>query len=488
MKVAAYIRVSTIMQVEEGYSLSAQKERLKAFAFSQNWEIVQFYVDEGLSAKDMDRPELQRMLKGVRKGVFDIVLVYKLDRLTRSVIDLDKLLTEFSEHDVMFKSATEVYDTTTATGRLFIRLVASMAQWERENLGERVRFGMQEKAREGKWTVSTPPLGYNSEESVLKINPTEALIVKEVYSLYLQGMGMHKIARNLNERGLYTKKDKPWAQSTIQYILTNPIYHGTTRYNYRVNADQYFEVEGAVPAIITEEEFKLTQQMIEKRKHTHPRQATSKFIFSKVLKCGRCGKTLIGKTSQSRRGEKVYYSYGYYCPNRQRSLCDLPLISQTLFEQKFIQMIELWDLHQEANEILNNEVASSVEDYAETIQKLENELKEIENRRSRWQYAWVKGMFSKIDSKNDEEFQKRMKEEDEKEKIISKEIYELKSNDITQEDSNIKIWTDIKLNWNHMSDEIKKQFILIAVNFMKVDKINKDKTPDSIEIKEVRLN
>jgi site-specific DNA recombinase len=149
MKVAAYIRVSTQMQVEDGYSLSAQRERLKAFAYSQGWEIVKFYVDEGLSAKDMDRPDLQRMLKGVREGIFDIVLVYKLDRLTRSVIDLDKLLTEFSKHDVMFKSSTEVYDTTTATGRLFIRLVASMAQWERENLGERVRFGMQEKARKG---------------------------------------------------------------------------------------------------------------------------------------------------------------------------------------------------------------------------------------------------------------------------------------------------------------------------------------------------
>jgi site-specific DNA recombinase len=95
MKVAAYIRVSTHMQVEEGYSLSAQRERLKAYAFSQGWEIVQFYVDEGISAKDMERQELQRMLKGVNEGIFDIVLVYKLDRLTRSVIDLDKLLNVF---------------------------------------------------------------------------------------------------------------------------------------------------------------------------------------------------------------------------------------------------------------------------------------------------------------------------------------------------------------------------------------------------------
>jgi site-specific DNA recombinase len=482
MKVAAYIRVSTQMQVEDGYSLSAQRERLKAFAFSQNWEIVQFYVDEGLSAKDMERPELQRMLKGVREGIFDVVLVYKLDRLTRSVIDLDKLLTEFSKHDVMFKSSTEVYDTTTATGRLFIRLVASMAQWERENLGERVRFGMQEKAREGKWTVSTPPLGYDSKESELIVNPSEAAIVKEIFSLYLSGMGMHKIARNLNERGLYTKKRKPWAQSTIQYILTNPIYHGTTRYNYRLNTENYFEVDGVVPVIISDEEYQLTQQMIQNRRIVHPRQATSKYLFSKVLKCSRCGKTLVGKSSSTKRGEKVYYSYNYYCPNRSRSLCDLPLINQTLFEQKFIGMISQWDAYQEANDILQNEVAASVEDHTDSIQTLEKELKDIENRRSKWQYAWVQTMI------NDNDFQKRMNEENEKEKMILKELTELKSVSTSPMESNPEIWSDLKENWHYMSDEVKKQFVLIAVQSMTVNKINKDKTPDSIEIKEVSLN
>jgi site-specific DNA recombinase len=482
MKVAAYIRVSTQMQVEDGYSLSAQRERLKAFAFSQNWEIVQFYVDEGLSAKDMDRPDLQRMLKGVREGIFDIVLVYKLDRLTRSVIDLDKLLTEFSKHDVMFKSSTEVYDTTTATGRLFIRLVASMAQWERENLGERVRFGMQEKAREGKWTVSTPPLGYDSKESELIVNPSEAAVVKEIFSLYLSGMGMHKIARNLNERGLYTKKGKPWAQSTIQYILTNPIYHGTTRYNYRLNKENYFEVEGVVPVIISDEEYQLTQQMIQNRRTVHPRQATSKYLFSKVLKCARCGKTLVGKSSSTKRGEKVYYSYNYYCPNRSRSLCDLPLINQTLFEQKFIGMISQWDAFQEANDILQNEVAASVEDHTESIQTLEKELKDIENRRSKWQYAWVQTMI------NDNDFQKRMNEENEKEKMLLKELSELKSVTTSPMESNPEIWSDLKENWHYMSDEVKKQFVLLAVQSMTVNKINKDKTPDSIEIKEVSLN
>jgi site-specific DNA recombinase len=482
MKIAAYIRVSTIEQAEEGYSIPAQRSRLEAYAHSQGWEIVKWYVDDGESAKDLNRTDLTRMLKDIEMGIFDCVLVYRLDRLTRSVMDLYTLLHKFDEYNVKFKSATEVFDTTTAMGRLFITIVSALASWERENLGERVSMGMQQKAKEGKWTVSTPPLGYDSKDSVLIINPSEAAIVKEVFSLYLSGMGMHKIARNLNERGLYTKKGKPWAQSTIQYILTNPIYHGTTRYNYRLNTENYFEVDGVVPVIISDEEYQLTQQMIQNRRTAHPRQATSKFLFSKVLKCARCGKTLVGKSSSTKRGEKVYYSYNYYCPNRSRSLCDLPLINQTLFEQKFINMIAQWDAYHDANEILQSEVAATVEDHTEAIQTLEKELKEIETRRSRWQYAWVQTMI------NDKDFQKRMNEENEKEKMILKELTELRSVSTSPMESNPEIWSDLKENWHYMSDEVKKQFVLIAVQSMTVDKINKDKTPDSIEIKEVSLN
>jgi site-specific DNA recombinase len=483
MKVAAYIRVSTHMQVEEGYSLSAQRERLKAFAFSQGWEIVQFYVDEGLSAKDMERPELQRMLKAVEEEIFDIVLVYKLDRLTRSVIDLDKLLKIFSKHDVMFKSSTEVYDTTTATGRLFIRLVASMAQWERENLGERVRFGMQEKARTGKWAVSTPPLGYDTVDSELKVNPMEAAIIKEIYTQYVSGMGMQKIANDLNSRNIRTKKGGSWSRSSIQYILSNPIYHGTTRYNYRVNTDQYFEVEGDFQSIITEEEFHLARRMMDSRSSSHPRQATSRYIFSKVLKCARCGKSLVGKSSHLKNGEKTYYSYRYYCPNQQRGICNLPSINQKLVEQKFIQLLEGWNLSQEANELFQQETAATKEDHAGSIHEIAQELKEVEKRRSKWQYAWVNEMITDVD------FQKRMNEENEKEKMLQKELNELTPKEAPSQDSNfMEYWAQLKEHWSTMEIEQKKQFILIAVRSITIDKISDKKTPDSIEMKEVSFN
>jgi site-specific DNA recombinase len=483
MKVAAYVRVSTDEQAEEGYSIAAQKNRLEAYALSQGWEIVQWYVDEGESAKDLNRTDLKRMLKAVEQDVFECVLVYRLDRLTRSVLDLYNLLNTFEKHDVKFKSATEVYDTTTAIGRLFLTLVAALAQWERENLGERVRMGMQQKAKEGKWTVSLPPLGYKSNDSILEIHPQESLVIKEIYSLYLSGIGMWKIARELNERKIYPRSGTPWGYSSIHYILKNPIYIGKTRYNYRVNQEQYFEVEGIVPAIIPEEEYTLVQQIMNSRKNVHPRQATSKYIFSKVLKCARCGVSMIGKSSQTKRKDKVYYSYNYYCPNRSRSICDMPMINQNLMEQKFVQMMEQWDFTKEASELINDELAATVDDHDYIVQGFEQELKEIEKRRSKWQYAWVNEMITDVD------FQNRMNEEKEKEKMIQKELLKITPVESSIDNSSIlDIWTDLKLNWNNMDQGAKKQFIMIALDSLVVDKVNSDKTPESIDIKEVKFN
>ncbi|KQL20506.1 recombinase family protein [Cytobacillus solani] len=477
MRVAAYIRVSTQMQVEEGYSLSAQKERLKAFAFSQNWEIVQFYVDEGISAKDMERPELKRMLEGVKEKLFDIVLVYKLDRLTRSVIDLDRMLKIFSDHEVMFKSATEVYDTTTATGRLFIRLVASMAQWERENLGERVRMGMDEKAREGKWVINLPPYGYEKDGDYLKIIESEAAVVRKIYEMYMTGKyGIAKIARLLNEEDLTSKKNNTWQYNTVSYILRNPLYIGTMRYNYRVNKEQYFEIENAVPAIIDEVSFQRVQAIINSRKTKHPRSATSKFIFTGVLRCSRCGGCMAGKYSISKRGDKKYHSYNYYCHNSKFGSCDQPLINQNYLEHQFLNRISHWNLNKEVNEAIIEDKKSV--DNTDSIANINKEIEEIKKRRSKWQYAWVNEMIS------DEDFKKRTNEENKKEKMLLEELEALTKieNPIMDNYNIVDILSDIQLNWSNLEIHEKKQLVHLTFKTISVNKIKKLQKPESVEI------
>ena len=486
LKVAVYIRVSTQMQVEEGYSLAAQKERLKAFAYSQGWEIVQYYVDEGVSAKDLNRPELQRMLKDMKAKLFDIVLVYKLDRLTRSVIDLDKLLTEFNKYDVKFKSSTEIYDTTTATGRLFIRLVASMAQWERENLSERVSFGMEQKAKEGKWVINVPPFGYDrTTEGYLEIIEHEAAIVKQIYKMYLSGKyGIAKIAKFLNENNLLTKSGSYWNDATVKYILTNPLYKGTMRYNYRVNKENYFEIEDAVPSIITTEEYEMAQQLLKTRSTNHPRRATSPYIFTTVLKCSRCGGTMYGHQSQTKRNGKKYISYNYYCVNRRFGTCDLPNIAQNFLEHQFLNIVDKW--------ILDNdtivEVVSETEkedDNTHRIKTIRTELSEIEKRRKKWQYAWANELIS------DEDFKERSKEEDEKEKLLLDELKKLQGS--IKKEMDIELLTetlkDIRKNWNQLEIHEKKHLVNIAVKTIEVDKDEKfSRKPESVIITNIEYN
>lgn len=481
MKVAAYVRVSTDEQVQEGYSIAAQRNRLEAYAISQGWEIVQWYVEEGQSAKDMNRTELQRMLKGIQQNIFDVVLVYRLDRLTRSVLDLYELLKNFEEHGVKFKSATEAYDTTTATGKLFLTLIASLAQWERENLGERVRMGMLQKAKEGKWAVSMAPIGYELEEDYLKVNPVEAAVVKEIFSLYVSGVGMNKIARMLNQRGLKTKTNKNWQANTIVYVLKNPIYIGTMRYNVRVNSEQYFEIENACEPIIDKDTFRMVQQLITERSKVHPRRLGTTFLFSHVLTCGKCKKKLIGKTNSSKRGDKVYYSYNYYCPERLKGTCDQPIINQNHLEQKFLEEINQWDFSTYIQDELSKENTDVVQDVQHTKDKLEQELKGLQEQRERWQYAWVNKMI------RDEDLIKRLSEVDEKEKMILHELESLTPKESSPVNINItEILEKIKLHWEYMTTEEKRQFILLAFENITVDRISMTKTTADYVFSDIR--
>lgn len=230
MTVGIYVRVSTEEQAKEGFSISAQREKLKAFCKVQDWNEYRFYVDEGISAKDMNRPQLQLMLDHIKKGVVDVVLVYRLDRLTRSIIDLYKLLDIFDNNNCKFKSATEMYDTTTATGRMFISLVALMAQWERENLGERVRMGQIEKARQGKYSAKAP-FGFDKDKNdKLVINEDEKQIVDDMVEKIKQGYSIRQLADYLDNSGFPPIRGYKWHIASILTILKNPALYGATKW------------------------------------------------------------------------------------------------------------------------------------------------------------------------------------------------------------------------------------------------------------------
>lgn len=479
MRTAIYARVSTQERAEEGYSIKAQLERLQAYATSQDWQVVKTYVEDGQSAKDMKRTVLARMMDDMKEGMFDCVLVYKLDRLTRSVLDLYTMLNYFEKYNVKFKSAAEVYDTTNAMGRLFITLVAALAQWERENLGERVRMGMHQKAKEGKWTVSLTPIGFDKENDLLKINEVEAAIVKEVFNLYLSGKyGVGKVAKILNQRGIKTKSNSNWNFASVHYVLTNMIYIGTMRYNYRVNKEQYFEVENVVPAIIDKVDFDEVQRVLSMRSKHHPRKATSPYIFTSVLKCARCGGSMAGKQSGNTRNSNL--SYNYYCVKARFGTCDQIIINQNYLEIQFLELIRNWDYKKlAAHEAADSE--NSKVDNAEKAKMLNKELKEIEERRTRWQYAWMNKLIS------DKDLLDRNAEENENEERVKNELNLLNATVDSNHKNDVlaEALQELQKNWIELELHEKKRLVELLIDNMSVDKLYKARKPESVAITDI---
>jgi site-specific DNA recombinase len=488
MKAAIYVRVSTAEQAAEGYSIRAQTDRLKAYCVSQGWEIFEFYVDDGYSAKDTNRPNLKRMMKHIEEGLIDCVLVYRLDRLTRSVRDLYTILETFDKYDCKFKSATEVYDTTTAMGRMFITIVAALAQWERENTGERIRMGMEQKAREGNWVINLAPYGYeiDKENKTLVVNEYEATIVKKIYDMYLSGKGMIKIATELNRINIRTKTDSIWSGIKVKYILTNPLYIGTMRYNYRVNKENYFEVEKAHPAIISEDIFENTQKVVKSRKVVHPRAATSEFIFSGIAKCARCGSPLAGKYGYYKsktKDKQVSRPRSYYCTKRRVGECDQGHMNEIFLETQFINYLNEFKINPHIVETI-----TQTDDIDETQQKiniLQKEVKQIDKRRKKWQYAWVNDMISDVD------FSMRIEEENTKEEDINKQLASLRPSGEKINAADLsEILLDIKSNWYRLDALEKKMLLQMFTKKIMVDRIKqspRDRNPGSIKIMDVEF-
>ncbi|AVO22625.1 recombinase family protein [Aeribacillus composti] len=479
MKAALYIRVSTQEQAIEGYSISSQRQKLTAYSYSQGWEIVDYYVDEGKSAKDLDRPELKRMLDDIKQHKIDVVLVYRLDRITRSVMDLYELLGIFDKYHCKFKSATEVYDTTSATGRLFITLVASMAQWERETIAERVSMGMAEKVRQGEWHGSEAPYGfyYNIETKELVIDESEAHVVRDIFTKYLDGLSDRKIAIYLNEKKVPTRKGARWRENRIRYILTNPIYIGNLRWGVRVNREQAFQVENAVPAIIDKETFEKAQMIRNSRRRFHGRQATSDFIFSGVLKCARCGSPMKGHTHKCKNKRNK----SYRCIKVLFNECDMPLISERIIEYQFLKAVK---------ELIFKEIKIETKssdqhiDKEKIIKNLQTELNKIEERRKKWQYAWVNEMI------DDNQFKDRMNEELIKEQEIKRKLEDINVEiEEFEMDNELKeLMSDALENWIRLDDHEKKQLIQIAINKIIVEKIPSNKVLERAKILEIEFN
>lgn len=283
-KAAIYIRVSTEEQAIEGQSASAQEETLRQYCITYNIEVFDVYMDLGISGKSLkDRQEMWRLIEDCRNGKFNLVLVWKISRLSRNLKDLLYLIDIFESSDVHFASCSEKFDTATPVGRMTLQLLGSISEFERNTIVENVRLGLVEFARKGGKASSV--LGYNNVYKKLIINENEANIVKLIFSLRAEKeLSFSAIARYLNSMGYRTKRGSKYSSSSISYIVQNPVYIGINRHNMKTEKE--YCIESLHPSIITQDLWNKAQSISKK-----PQVKTVRTTFDSIplkVNCMKC--------------------------------------------------------------------------------------------------------------------------------------------------------------------------------------------------------
>ena len=234
-KVAVYIRVSTEEQAREGYSLGAQEQALRLYCTAMDFEIYDFYIDDGFSGRNTRRPAYRRMMSEIEN--WDSILVLKMDRIHRNTKNFIEMMDLLNKKDKNFISQQEKLDTKTAMGRFVMQMIQGIAQLESEQIGERTKDGMREKAEtldtseDAKRTMGfTPPFGYLIADGKLVDDVDEQFVVKTIFDLYLAGETMDSICYSLNRQSLLTRKGNPWNKFNLRNILHNPVYAGYMRW------------------------------------------------------------------------------------------------------------------------------------------------------------------------------------------------------------------------------------------------------------------
>lgn len=310
-KVALYVRVSTTSQLEEGYSIEEQKAKLESYCDIKDWHIYKVYTDGGFSGSTTERPALEQLIKDAQSKLFDTVLVYKLDRLSRSQKDTLYLIEDiFLKNNIEFVSLLENFDTSTPFGRAVIGLLSVFAQLEREQIKERMQLGKLGRAKAGKsmmWAKTSYGYDYNKDTGTMTVNEYEALAVKEIYASYLAGMSITKLRDKINEE---YPKQPAWSYRTIRGILDNPVYCGLNQYK-----GQTFQ--GTHKAIISLDDFEQTQRELAKRQQTakelsNPRPFQAKYMLSGLVQCGYCHAPLKVILGQKRKDGTRFKRYECY--------------------------------------------------------------------------------------------------------------------------------------------------------------------------------
>ena len=426
-----YLRVSTEDQAREGFSLPEQKERLETFCKFKGYEIVDYYEDAGISAKTGNyRPEFERLKEDIKSKRINTIIALKLDRITRSIFDWEKLMTFLDENDAYIDCANDEVNTTNANGKMVSRLLMSVSQNEIERTSERTKVGLAGAIKQGH-LPSQAPLGYKHENKKLVIDYSTKDVVVRIFELYYNGNSYQTISNILNEEQVLGKTN--WRDSTITAILENEVYKGDFVHGKKTKHPTYYE--NVVEPLVSKEMWEDCQA--QKKKNSRAYQRTLTYLFLQKIRCPRCNNLMGGKATKKKNGNVYYY---YYCND-----CKLNLKENVIEEyfENFINEIVEYD------SVVNQFFLPMIKQkFDEPKELLEKELDKQNAKLDRIRKAYISGAFD-------------LEEYNAEKKIVDEAIFKIQS----------------ELNTTNITEELKftPQDILLKRD---IDFINKVKLKD----------
>lgn len=370
-----YIRVSTDEQAKEGFSLGEQKDKLQALCSYRDYNVFKVYEDAGISAKDINRPEFMSMMEDMKSGKIGVIVAYKLDRITRSVKDLEFLINEIQKYNCELVCAVEEINTETANGKFFVRMLTSLSQLEIERTSERTKFAMCGAIKEGHIPGITP-LGYKRDNKKLVPDPLTKDIVVDIFEMYIKGSSYQRIRNNLNNKNVLNKS---WRDCTIATIIANPIYKGDYLQSKRSKTPIYYK--NVVEPIISEGLWSECQNQKGKNSRNYTRDIT--YLFLQKLKCPNCGRIMAGRAPGGKKKNQYVY---YKCCE-----CNDGFIREDKVEQQLMNIISEvleYDLAVTSYfaPLLHNKIDSPKG-------SLEKEITILEKKRDRIKKAYINGII-----------------------------------------------------------------------------------------------
>ena len=506
-KVAIYCRVSTTEQAEEGYSIDEQNIKIREYCEREGHEIYNLYEDRGISGKNItNRPGIKQLLQDATENKFDLVIVWKLNRISRKLLDILNIVELLNKHNIAFRSLTENFETETPSGKLQLNIMGAIGEFERETIAENVKMGLLARAKEGRWNGGVV-LGYDLVElnnegkkrknTVLKINEKEANTVRRIFELYSQGHGYKAVVNRINKEGHKTKRNGEFAVSTVKEILQNPVYIGKIRYNVRqdwskkrrnnINANPILS-DGIHEPIIDVETWNKVQVILKERSKKHNKVYDCEFPLTGILKCPVCGAGMTISRSTAKRKDGTrrineYYSCGNW-KNKGTAVCNSNSIRVEVADEyvlnKIMELINNESILKKVVDNINQNKSTKLKQILEQLEQVNKEIEKLTSKKSKNIELFEDGIVDKselsirVKSINDDIEKLKYREQELKQDL------QLAEGDPIPFDIVNEVMQRFKEVFFEMStSQQRKQLIQLLVSKIT---INKEREIDSIEI------